>query len=142
MRRSACVPLPTPGAPTRMMRAARLNSLVAIRGRYVSMRSGELGRSLRRRICGAAGDSGRSSKLRGDILQPHIEIMRNVYICTKKYPDTQMRVRCSNIEDRADVGVSAKSAKAQKPSAIKCSALSPVFGVETPPVEVLRLRHC
>lgn len=85
------------------------------------MRSGELGRSLRRRIrvCGAAGDSGRSSKLRGDILQPHIEIMRNVYICTKKYPDTQMRDRCRNIEDREDVRVSAKSGKAQKPSAIK-----------------------
>lgn len=30
MRRSAWVPLPTPGAPTSMIRAARLNSLVAI----------------------------------------------------------------------------------------------------------------
>ena len=30
MRRSACVPLPTPGAPTSMIRAARLNSFVAI----------------------------------------------------------------------------------------------------------------
>lgn len=30
MRRSACVPFPTPGAPTRMIRAALLNSLVAI----------------------------------------------------------------------------------------------------------------
>ena len=40
------------------------------------MRSGEVGRSLRRRIrvCEAAADSGRSSKLRGDILQPHVEI--------------------------------------------------------------------
>lgn len=30
MRRSACVPLPTPGAPTRMMRAALLISLDGI----------------------------------------------------------------------------------------------------------------
>ena len=30
MRRSACVPLPTPGAPTSIIRAARLNSFVAI----------------------------------------------------------------------------------------------------------------
>ena len=30
MRRSACVPLPTPGAPTSMIRAARLNSFIAI----------------------------------------------------------------------------------------------------------------
>lgn len=30
IRRSACVPLPTPGAPTRIMRAALLNSLVGI----------------------------------------------------------------------------------------------------------------
>ncbi len=30
MRRSACVPLPTPGAPISMIRAARLNSFVAI----------------------------------------------------------------------------------------------------------------
>ena len=38
------------------------------------MRSGEVGRSLRWRIraCEAAGGSGRSSKLRGDILQPHV----------------------------------------------------------------------
>lgn len=28
MRRSACVPLPIPGAPTRIMRAALLNSFV------------------------------------------------------------------------------------------------------------------
>ena len=75
MRRSACVPLPTPGAPTRMIRAARLNSLVAIRGRCVSMRSGEVGRSRRRvRVCEAAADRGGSSKLRGNILQPHVEI--------------------------------------------------------------------
>lgn len=33
MRRSACVPFPTPGAPTRMIRAALLNSLVAIEWR-------------------------------------------------------------------------------------------------------------
>ena len=32
MRRSAWVPLPTPGAPTRIMRAARLSSLVVIVG--------------------------------------------------------------------------------------------------------------
>ena len=117
MRRSACVPLPTPGAPTRMMRAARLNSLVAIRGRCVGLRSGEVGRFLRRRVrvCDAAGDSGRSSKLRGDILQPHVEIMKNVYICTKRCPDTQLRDRCRDIED---VGVDAKSAKAQKPLAV------------------------
>ena len=40
------------------------------------MRSGEVGRSLRRRIraCEAAANRGRSSKLRGNILQPHIEI--------------------------------------------------------------------
>ena len=30
MRRSACVPLPTPGAPTSIIRAARLNSFIAI----------------------------------------------------------------------------------------------------------------
>ena len=46
MRRSAWVPLPTPGAPTRMMRAARLNSLVAIRTRSVGTRSGDVGRLL------------------------------------------------------------------------------------------------
>ena len=34
MRRSACVPLPTPGAPTSMIRAARLNSFVAIELEY------------------------------------------------------------------------------------------------------------
>ena len=58
MSRSACVPLPTPGAPTRMMRAARLNSLVAIRMQYVGTRSGEVGR-----VRDAAYGSGRSSKL-------------------------------------------------------------------------------
>ena len=40
------------------------------------MRSGEVGRSLLRKIgvCEAAADSGRSSKLRGNILQPHVEL--------------------------------------------------------------------
>lgn len=32
MRRSACVPFPTPGAPTRMMRAALFNSFVVFIG--------------------------------------------------------------------------------------------------------------
>ena len=32
IRRSACVPLPTPGAPTKMTRAARLKSFMAISG--------------------------------------------------------------------------------------------------------------
>ena len=75
MSRSACVPLPTPGAPTRMMRAARLNSLVAIRRRYVGMRKG------RSAFRGGFGDPkaalwrrGGSSKLLGYILQPHVEI--------------------------------------------------------------------
>ena len=40
------------------------------------MRSGEVGRSLRRRVrgCEGAADSGRSSQLRGGILQPHVEM--------------------------------------------------------------------
>lgn len=35
MRRSACVPFPTPGAPTRMMRAALFNSFVVFIGSEV-----------------------------------------------------------------------------------------------------------
>ena len=52
MRRSACVPLPTPGAPTSMIRAARLNSFVAIEpNRDVSgAESGVL------RACGGRGE--------------------------------------------------------------------------------------
>lgn len=45
MRRSACVPLPTPGAPTRIIRAARLNSFVAIAEGVVRERSWGLGGS-------------------------------------------------------------------------------------------------
>ena len=74
MSRSACVPLPTPGAPTRMMRAARLNFLVAIRGRYVGTRKvGRLseGVSVIQKL---HFGSGGSSKLLGYILQPHDEI--------------------------------------------------------------------
>lgn len=66
MSRSACVPLPTPGAPTRIMRAARLNSLVAIRMRSVGMRSGESSSAFKRGNSGLEKllvGSGGSSKL-------------------------------------------------------------------------------
>lgn len=82
MRRSACVPLPTPGAPTRMMRAARLNSLVAIRKRYADMRSGEAGRLFDGWLRSCSWQREKLEASRIYILQPHFEIVRGMYICT------------------------------------------------------------
>lgn len=53
MRRSACVPLPTPGAPTRMMRAALLISLDGIVELRIANAKG-LKRSKERRTGGRA----------------------------------------------------------------------------------------
>ena len=89
MSRSACVPLPTPGAPTRMMRAARLNSLVAIRWKYIPWYAEQRRRrsAIWRRDPGLRDCSWQREKLEAsetDILQPHVDIQRGMYLCTKK----------------------------------------------------------
>ena len=63
MRRSACVPLPTPGAPTSMIRAARLNSFVAIEPGSELERSGERSSdSVRRKGEGESRGAARGSE--------------------------------------------------------------------------------
>lgn len=85
MRRSACVPLPTPGAPTSMIRAARLNSFVAIE-LDKGVRSGEREiASLRRKERGEGGSCSWQREAQGfstRCLQPHVEWWRDMYNCT------------------------------------------------------------
>ena len=84
MRRSACVPLPTPGAPTSMIRAARLNSFVAIE-LDKGVRSGE--RSIA--SAQAEGEGGllvaaRSSRLQHYVVTASCRRERSMYNCTDR----------------------------------------------------------
>ena len=78
IRRSACVPLPTPGAPTSMIRAARLNSLVAILYYCLFVYTGAE-RRLEEKVENIGGGSsprgrGRSSQLLQGMRKVHGEI--------------------------------------------------------------------
>ena len=73
MRRSACVPLPTPGAPTSMIRAARLNSLIAIELEK-GVRSGERSiASAQRKERGSCSWQREAQGFSTRWLQPHVD---------------------------------------------------------------------
>ena len=81
MRRSACVPLPTPGAPTSMIRAARLNSLNAIELEK-GVRSGErsiAGRSGRRGGAARGSEKLKASAVDGYSLMSTVEKYVRLY---------------------------------------------------------------
>ncbi len=81
MRRSACVPFPTPGAPTRIMRAARLKSRVDMVGLYKQGKRSGGPREIRqegRRV--ATKSRNRSSRLRYVWSQHHCDGDEGMYI--------------------------------------------------------------
>ena len=91
MRRSACVPLPTPGAPTRIIRAARLNSFVAIDEGGVCERSWGLGGSAAWDANGGGELRGaaRSSRLRQFMVTASSCKVCNMYKCTESVGKSQ-----------------------------------------------------
>ena len=82
MRRSACVPLPTPGAPTRIIRAARLNSFVAIAGGGLYA-SGAGSSAWDANGSGELRGAARSSRLRQFMVTASSCKVYNMYKCTE-----------------------------------------------------------